>query len=156
MFVAAFLTSVKPGRARAASNFQAAPRLIMKAIIWPRILWLISNLLPLLLFSGGNRLWAEESNTFAPGTAGHWEGNARIIVVWSRQKNLPVALDIDAGGRVTGKIGDALLTEGRLRKNRGWLDRNLKIKTDYIIVGKLKGPIVAREGITRSEIKMPL
>jgi hypothetical protein len=32
----------------------------------------------------------------------------------------------------------------------------LNIKTDYIIVGKLEGPIIASEGITRSGVKMPL
>jgi hypothetical protein len=28
--------------------------------------------------------------------------------------------------------GDALLVKGRLKKNRGWIGQNLKVKTDYI------------------------
>jgi hypothetical protein len=91
-----------------------------------------------------------------PGMVGHWEGNARIIVTWCQQTNLPVVVDIRADGTVTGKIGDATFTHGQLRRNRGWLGRKLNIKTDYIITGRLIGPIVRSEGITRSGIKMPL
>jgi hypothetical protein len=57
---------------------------------------------------------------------------------------------------VTGTVGDAKLTEGRLLRNRGWLLRKLNWATDYIITGGLDGAIVAAEGITRSRVKMPL
>jgi hypothetical protein len=87
---------------------------------------------------------------------GQWKGSASIIVTWCQQTNLPVALTIDARGRVTGKAGDAVLTKGRLQLNRGWLGRKLKMKTDYIIVGQLNGSIIAGEGISRSRVSMPL
>lgn len=87
---------------------------------------------------------------------GQWEGSARVIVVWCQQTNLPVAVNIGADGTVTGKFGAATLTQARLKKNRGWLGRKLNVKTDYIIVGSLQGAIVAREEITRSQVKMPL
>jgi hypothetical protein len=78
------------------------------------------------------------------------------VVAWSRQTNLSVTLHIGDDAVVRGKIGDAILTDGRLKKNRGWIGRNLKVKTDYIVVGKLQGSIVASENITRSRIKIPL
>ena len=91
-----------------------------------------------------------------PAMVGPWKGNARIIVSWCHQKNLPVKLDIHADGSVTGTVGDAKLTEGRLLRNRGWLFRKLNWATDYIITGGLDGAIVAAGGITRSRVKMPL
>jgi len=87
---------------------------------------------------------------------GHWEGNARIIVSWCRQTNLPVQVDIRPDGSVTGRVGDATLREGQFLRNRGWLFRKLNWATDYIITGGLDGPIVAAEDITRSSVKMPL
>ena len=99
--------------------------------------------------------WATES-VVTPAMVGHWEGNARIIVSWCHQTNLPVKVDIHADGSVTGTVGDAKLTEGSFESNRGWLLRKLNWATDYIIVGGLDGAIVAAEGITRSSVKMPL
>lgn len=91
-----------------------------------------------------------------PGIVGHWQGSGKIIVTWCQQTNLPLALEIKGDGTVTGKVGDATLTKGRFRRNRGWLGRRLHIKTDYIITGSLEGPIVATEGIVRSGVKMPV
>ena len=93
---------------------------------------------------------------FAPETVGQWKGTARIIVNWSQQTNLCVTLNIRDDATVTGKIGDALLINGRLKKNRGWVGENLKVKTDYIIVGDLNGAIVSAEGIKRPRVKIPL
>ena len=91
-----------------------------------------------------------------PDIVGHWQGGGRIIVTWCQQTNLPLALEIKGDGTVTGKVGDATLTKGRFRRNRGWLGRKLNIKTDYIITGSLEGPIVAAEGIVRSGVKIPV
>jgi hypothetical protein len=114
----------------------------------------------MLLFVWGALCSASElpatDEAFAPGTVGQWQGHARIIVAWADQTDLRVALDIRDSGEVTGKIGDALLTNGRLKKNRGELGRKLKGKTDYIIVGDLKGDIISAEGITRRHVKIPL
>jgi hypothetical protein len=90
-----------------------------------------------------------------PAQVGHWEGNARIIMTWCQQTNLPVKLDIQADGSVVGTVGDAKLKEGRFLKNRGWLGRKLNIETDYIITGNLDGAIVAAEGIIRARVMMP-
>jgi hypothetical protein len=87
---------------------------------------------------------------------GQWEGNAQIIVSWTTQRTLPVTLGIQSDGKVSGKVGDATLTNGRFKANRGWLGRNLNIKTDYIITGDLNGPVIAAENIKRKGVMMPL
>jgi hypothetical protein len=96
------------------------------------------------------------SPTVLPAMIGRWQDDAHVIVVWCQQTNLPVSLNIQADGSVSGRIGDATLTNGRLRRNRGWLGRKLNIKTDYIITGALSGPMMRAEHITRSGVKMPL
>lgn len=90
------------------------------------------------------------------GIAGTWSGDARIIVRWCHQTSLPVAVTIHVNGAVTGKVGDATLVEAHFRRNRGWLGRKLNVKTDYIITGKLNGPIIANEEITRSRVSIPI
>ena len=109
----------------------------------------------LLLALSASSSLAGETVVTSP-MVGQWEGNGRIIVMWCQQTNLPIQLQIRADGSVTGNVGDAMLAKARLKQNRGWLGRKLRLKTDYIIVGDLTGPIVAAEGITRSGVKMPL
>ena len=87
-------------------------------------------------------------NVVTPAMAGHWEGNARIIVSWCHQTNLPVAVDIHADGSVTGKIGDATLVAGHFLSHRSWPWRHT------LVTGKLDGAIVAAEGITRPDVTM--
>jgi hypothetical protein len=84
-----------------------------------RILGLLIASALTLAFTGSR---AAES-IVTPAMVGHWEGNARIIVSWCHQTNLPVKVDIHADGSVTGTVGDAKLTEGRFESNRGWLGR---------------------------------
>jgi hypothetical protein len=87
---------------------------------------------------------------------GVWCGSAQIVVSWTKQRNLGVRLVVPPTGEITGQVGDARLVGGTLETNRGSVGRMLNVKTDYIIVGKLEGPIIASEKITRSEVKMPL
>ena len=53
-------------------------------------------------------------------------------------------------------VGDAILTDGRLERNRGALGRKLNLATDYLITGKLNGSIVRSESITRESVSIPL
>jgi hypothetical protein len=92
----------------------------------------------------------------APGMAGRWEGDARIVVSWCKQSRLHCAVEIAPDGTVTGKVGDATLVNARLMRNRGWVGRKLDLATDYIIKGDLKGDMVAAESIRRSGVSMPL
>jgi hypothetical protein len=101
----------------------------------------------LTAFLAAWNLCAAES-IVTPAMVGHWEGNARIIVSWCHQKNLPITVDIHADGSVTGKIGDATLVAGHFLSHRSWPWRHT------IITGKLDGDIVAAEGIARSYVTM--
>lgn len=87
---------------------------------------------------------------------GVWCGSAQIVVSWTARQNLGVRLVIPPSGEITGQVGDATLVAGHLDPNRGIVGQMLDMKTDYIIVGKLEGPIIASEKITRGEVKMPL
>ena len=91
-----------------------------------------------------------------PTMTGAWQGQARIIVAWSSQQYLTLQLNIGTNGHVSGKVGDATLKNGTLRRNRGHLGRFLRIKTDFIIEGDLQGPIIASQKITRKSVKIPL
>jgi hypothetical protein len=91
-----------------------------------------------------------------PQMCGRWKGTADIVVNWTKARTLPVEIAIAADDRVTGKIGDATILNGRFRANRGWLGRALHVKTDWIIDGRLEGPIIAAENVVRDEVMMPL
>ena len=99
---------------------------------------------------------SSQSKATLDSMTGVWCGSARIVVDWTVQKNLGLRLTIDRSGNVTGQIGDAQVTSGRVRANRGPVGRMLNIRTDYIIVGKLRGAIIADEGVQRSEVKIPV
>lgn len=99
---------------------------------------------------------SSQSKATLDSMTGVWCGSARIVVDWTVRKNLGLRLTIDPSGNVTGQIGDAQLTSGRVRPNRGPVGRMLNIRTDYIIVGRLLGPIIAAEGVSRSEVKIPV
>ena len=119
-----------------------------------RRFWFATFLLLSATFSGASE-FSTTDEAFAPGTVGQWKGDARIAMAGTKETNLCVTLDIRDGGAVTGKIGEARLIHGRLKKSRGWLDRKLKAKTDYLIVGDLDGAIIAAEGITQPHVKIP-
>jgi hypothetical protein len=96
------------------------------------------------------------SESVAPAMIGTWSGIARIVVNWTEQKKLPARVTITQDGTVTGAVGDATLRDGRLHRNRTAIGRALNVKTDWIIEGKLEGPIIKPEGIQRDSVKLPL
>jgi hypothetical protein len=105
-------------------------------------------------FSAGTS--SSQTKATRDSMTGVWCGTAKIVVSWTTQRNLGVRLIVPPSGEITGQVGDARLAGGRLEQNRGSVGRMLNVKTDYIIIGKLEGPIIASEKITRSEVKMPL
>lgn len=98
---------------------------------------------------------AEHAELPDPRLAGQWTGNAKVIVSWCEQEQLPVSLSIHADGRVSGQLGDAHLVDGRVSRNRGALGKALDIKTDFIIHGGLDGWLVAAEEIGREKVDIP-
>jgi hypothetical protein len=96
------------------------------------------------------------AHVVAKDMVGRWKGEAEVVVDWTKARTLPVNLYISPDGRAMGTVGDARLVDGRLSSNRGWLMRSLGWKRDYIIDGKLDGPIIAAENIVREAAMVPL
>jgi hypothetical protein len=109
----------------------------------------------MLVLAVATAIYAAE-NVVMPEMVGRWDGNAKIVVSWCQQRVLPVSITLHANGSVTGRVGDAELTNGRFARNRGWLGRKLDVATDYIVKGDLKGAVVAAEEISRGGVTMPL
>jgi hypothetical protein len=82
------------------------------------------------------------------GLVGGWQGQARVADAWVRQRRLPVKLAVDASGMAEGTIGDARFLRGKLLPARSWFGRALRLKTDYVFVGRLEGPVIAAEAIS--------
>ncbi len=80
---------------------------------------------------------------------GNWEGSSQVIVTWCEQKKLPVSLTILADGSVNGTVGDAELLDGQLERKVNWFGSNTKNRTTHLVKGRLKGAIVAKEGVFR-------
>lgn len=83
---------------------------------------------------------------------GTWEGSARVIVQWCDQSDLLVSIVIAADGKVTGKVGDAVLIDGQLKKKANWFGSKSEERTTHVIKADLKGAILDAEGVSREEI----
>lgn len=79
---------------------------------------------------------------------GRFSGKAKIIASWCKQDSLVFELKIDKQGDISGVIGEANITQGKVRKNT-WGSR------DYLIKADLSGYIVGKEKIMRESIKIP-
>ena len=86
---------------------------------------------------------------------GQWEGSLKIFNDFVQHSRVDMNLTINADGSVTGQIGDAKLESAKIAPNRGDIGRALNLATDFIVVGKLKGPLIAAEGITRDSVSIP-
>jgi hypothetical protein len=94
--------------------------------------------------------------------AGSYLGNERIIFRFDKggqyiykEDRASVSLIIDDSGNVTGMVGEATFDGCKLSSNRGWIARQLDIKTDFIIIGTLIGGISEKDTITRKNISIP-
>lgn len=112
-----------------------------------------------LVFSGADPWLPAEAHGATPtasGFAGTWAGDADIAVNWTTARTLRVRLALDPAGRATGTIGDAILRDGRVERNRTAIGRALHIKTDWIVRGTLDGDVIKAEGIRRAAVTLPL
>jgi hypothetical protein len=98
---------------------------------------------------------AKESQPF-DNLAGQWTGNAKVVVVWANQKQLPVKLDIAGDGAVSGTVGDATLMNARMRSGRGQFERSLGWGREYRIHGQLSGDMIQAEQIHRDAVDIVL
>jgi hypothetical protein len=88
--------------------------------------------------------------------AGRWEGRSAVRSGWIRQHKLKLSVNIDGEGAVTGGVGDAALSGGKIVPNRSWLGSLLGWRSDYMISGSLTGMVVAPESIARAEVRIPV
>ena len=68
---------------------------------------------------------------------------------------IQVSIIIGNNGEVSGMVGEAALAECKVTPNRGWLSRQLNIKTDFIINGKLNGRTFEKDSILNKNISIP-
>ncbi|MHC4638052.1 MAG: Clp protease N-terminal domain-containing protein, partial [Planctomycetota bacterium] len=87
---------------------------------------------------------------------GHWKGQAKIIVNWTKQKNLPIDIEIHSDGTVEGKVGDAELVNGRLVKKSWVYTKVFQHENPYRIEGDLQGEIIKSENIQRDSVLISL
>jgi hypothetical protein len=64
----------------------------------------------------------------SPELVGTWE---------AKLGSMDAAFTINPDASVSGRIGDATLTNGRMIYNRSWFGRFMHWRTDYLIMGKL-------------------
>ena len=99
--------------------------------------------------------------------AGTWQGTADVGVNWTSQRTLAVELTIDSKQRVRGRVsddelsvrgrvGDAELTHATLRENAGLVMRKIARRSELIVEGYLKGPVIAAEEVQRGGVTISL
>ena len=104
-------------------------------------------ILLVILLAAAPSLWA--SAPFPPPEMiGEWQGDGKVVVTWCRQGRIAIHLYIRADGKVSGIVGDALITDGFVRKNNWFLD--WLGNPEYVIEARLDGAIVEAENIRRT------
>jgi hypothetical protein len=80
---------------------------------------------------------------------GHWHGECRFFGMDNKEGSaargqagyVQASLTISPDGVAMGWIGGAKLSPCVIESNRGWFGRMLRIKTDFIIRGKIAGRV---------------
>ena len=102
--------------------------------------------------------------TIPPSMTGYWTGNQKIrvrsyinnaYIFHSSPGPVLLQLKISAGGRVEGRLGTAFLQECAVVRNRGWITRLINFSADYMISGKLAGPVFPGDTIPVKGIRVP-
>ena len=95
---------------------------------------------------------------------GTWFNKAEVFAAFKKDQypsknpadSIEIEITINPDGTVTGTVGNATLENCKIGKNRSWLGRFLKIRTDYIIhKGHLSGKIVQDDKETRRNFTIP-
>lgn len=103
------------------------------------LLWILTVFPALLCAHGVNP---------AADLAGGWTGEAKVLNSYTDTRQLAVALDIGSDGSVTGKVGDAHITSGRIELRRWWQLRafnHYDIRVDFGLSGQLTDDGVIRK-----------
>jgi hypothetical protein len=93
---------------------------------------------------------------------GTYNGKEKVIIRYDRggqyiymDDYVMVSLMIDKSGEVIGMVGDAMFEGCSVKQNRGWIARQLGIKTDFLINGTLKGNTFDKDTILNKPISIP-
>ena len=93
---------------------------------------------------------------------GIYTGEERVLIRYDRggqyiyrDEKVMVSLMIDSIGHVTGMAGEAIFAGCTVTQNRGWIERQLNIKTDFLIKGMLKGSTFEDDTIVNKAISIP-
>jgi hypothetical protein len=94
-----------------------------------------------------------------PGT---YAGEQRVLIRYDRggqyiyrDKTVLVSLKIDKSGNVTGMVGEASFEGCMVTQNRGWIERQLGIRTDFLVKGMLVGNTFEKDTIVHKGINIP-
>lgn len=98
-----------------------------------------------------------------PGNlSGTYTGKERVFIRYDRggqyiyrDNYVLMSLIIDSKGNVSGMVGDAIFDGCNVVQNRGWIGRQLGIKTDFLINGMLKGSTFDKDTIVNKNISIP-
>jgi hypothetical protein len=93
---------------------------------------------------------------------GTYNGKERVIIRYDRggqyiyiDDYVMASLMIDKSGEVIGMVGGAMFEGCSVKQNRGWVERQLGIKTDFLIQGMLKGNTFEKDTLLSKEISIP-
>jgi hypothetical protein len=94
-----------------------------------------------------------------PGT---YAGEQRVLIRYDRggqyiyrDKTVLVSLNIDKSGNVTGMVGEAAFESCKVIQNRGWIGRQLGLRTDFLVKGMLVGNTFDKDTIVHKDINIP-
>jgi hypothetical protein len=103
-----------------------------------------------------------DNHNLSESLTGTYTGNSRIISRYYKdgqyifyEDNVDVSIQITSNQIVSGHVGRAVFEDCKVLKNRGWIGRQLNIKTDFLITGKLLGSTFSRDSILNKDISIP-
>lgn len=80
-----------------------------------------------------------------PTLVGKWVGSAHNTHITPSNVPMPITLIISADGSVAGTLGRAVIRNGKIRNNRGKIEKALNMYSDFLIYADLEGSLVAEK-----------
>jgi len=100
--------------------------------------------------------------TIPDSLPGLYTGKEHVIIRYEnggqfifRDEYAQVSLMIDSVGEVTGMVGEATFERSIVLQNRGWIGRQIGIKTDFLIKGSLQGYTFPKDTLFNKNISIP-
>ena len=102
--------------------------------------------------------------TIPESLVGTWKGKDKVtvrtkvngeFVFIAAPDSLPLIINIQSDGTITGNLGGAVFNNCKVSKNRGELGKKLNLATDFVIKGELSGKIFENDPEANKKISMP-